>query len=231
MRVLIDRLTGADPGEELDDALLHQVYAVPELPWMRVNMVSTVDGAATGEGGTTGSINNPADKRVFRLLREQADAIVVGAGTARAEGYGVARVPLVLVSRQGRVPEKLLGATPGMVRLVTCRNAPGLGESRDALGADAMVVLGEDEVDLAGIRQALVDRGMANLLCEGGPQLLAGLLRAGEIDEICATFVPKVVGGGHIRMVDGPPLDVDLDLGVLLEQEGTLLGRWTTRRT
>ena len=71
-------------------------------PWLRVNMVSTVDGSATGEGGRSGSINNEADERVFHILRGLADAIIVGAGTARAEGYGPADPPLVLVSRSGR---------------------------------------------------------------------------------------------------------------------------------
>ena len=53
-------------------------------------MVSTVDGSATGEGGRSGTINNEADERVFHILRGLADAIIVGAGTARAEGYGPA---------------------------------------------------------------------------------------------------------------------------------------------
>ena len=37
---------------------LREVYAAPQTPWLRVNMVSTIDGAATGETGLTASINN-----------------------------------------------------------------------------------------------------------------------------------------------------------------------------
>ena len=56
-------------GEDTD---LPQLYAVPDQPWLRVNMVSTVDGAATGDDGTSRSINNGVDKMVFDLLRDRA---------------------------------------------------------------------------------------------------------------------------------------------------------------
>ena len=230
MRVLIDEVDGSFPGRLLDDESLHDLYRPPRLPWVRVNMVSTLDGAATGPGGTSGSINNAADKRVFDVLRGQADAVVVGAGTARAEGYGVAGVPLVLVSRQGRVPEQLRSAPAGTVRLVTCAQAPGLGESRELLGPEHVIVLGEDAVQLEAIREALVERDLVNLLCEGGPQLLGGMLAAGEVDEICATLVPRLVGGDHPRIVTGPQVDVPLELRTLVEESGTLLGRWFVTR-
>jgi riboflavin biosynthesis pyrimidine reductase len=75
-------------GPQTDD--LHELYAVPADrpggPWLRANMVSSVDGAAAGDSGKSGSLNNAADKRVFDHLRSVADVIVVGAGTARAEG-------------------------------------------------------------------------------------------------------------------------------------------------
>ncbi len=86
------------------------LYAAPRQPWLRVNMVTTLDGAATGESGTSGSINNAADKRVFDTLRGLADAVIVGAGTARIERYRPAAVPIVVVSRSGDVPPTLRGA-------------------------------------------------------------------------------------------------------------------------
>lgn len=220
MRVLV----GPDPGPGGVD--LHVLYAAPEDPWLRVNMVSTVDGAATGESGRSGSINNEADHAVFEHLRATADAIVVGAGTARAEGYGPADVPLVLVSRRGQVPERLRDAPAGSVLLATCAAAEGLDEARAALGADRVLVLGSHRVDLAALRQALVDRGHTRLLAEGGPHLLRDLLAAGVADELCTTTVPRAIAGEHPRITDGPPVDVPLRLHTLLEQDGTLLARW-----
>lgn len=230
MRVLIDHETGetGEPSGGLTDDRLAALYAPPTTPWLRVNMVSTLDGAATGENGKTGSINNAADKRVFHLLRRLADAVVVGAGTARAEGYGPTDRPLVVVSRRGAVPPQLLEAATGSVLLATCEAAEGLDVTRDALGADNVLVLGRDGVDLAALRRALVDRGLRSLLSEGGPHLLRDLLAAGVVDELCATFVPRLLAGDHLRMAAGAPVDVPLDLRVLLHEDGTLLGRWFT---
>ena len=228
MRLLIDRLTGTVVDGDVDDEQLRSLYAVPRLPWLRANMVQSVDGAATGSDGRSGSINNPVDKRVFHLLRAAADALVVGAGTARAEGYRVAAVPTVLVSRGGEVPERLRDAPPGMVHMVTCGSAPSLGETTELLGADHVLVLGDDTVELGAVRGALADRGLHHLLCEGGPQLLAGMLAAGAVDELCLTVVPRLVGGQHPRITTGPGLERPLELGVLLEEGGTLLGRWLT---
>jgi riboflavin biosynthesis pyrimidine reductase len=208
---------------------LREVYAAPETPWLRVNMVSTIDGAATGESGLTASINNEPDQRVFRLLRELADCVVIGAGTARTEGYPPLDVPTVVVSRSGSVPEKMRGADPGRVLLATVSVAAGLEDARDVLGADNVLVLGSHRVDLAALKQALVDRGFGDILCEGGPHLLRDLLAQGVADELDCTFVPRMVAGVQSRITDGPPVDVALTLHTLVEQAGTLLGRWFIR--
>jgi riboflavin biosynthesis pyrimidine reductase len=190
-------------GPDTDD--LHELYAVPPDrrggSWLRVNMVSSVDGAATGESGKSGSLNNAVDKRVFDHLRSVADVIVVGAGTARAEGYGPAARPIVVVSRGHELPDGLRDAPPGSVLLTS-------------LG------------DPAAFRQSLVERGWTSILCEGGPSLLGALLVAGVVDELCTTTVPRLIGGEHPRIVAGPPVDVPLTLHTLLEQDGTLLARW-----
>jgi riboflavin biosynthesis pyrimidine reductase len=186
-------------GPDTDD--LGELYAAPRQPWLRVNMVSSVDGAATGDSGKSGSLNNAADKRVFDHLRSVADVIVVGAGTARAEGYRPAGRPIVVVSRGKELPEGLRGAAPGSVVLTPLDDA-------------------------TTFKQSLVDRGWRNILCEGGPSLLGTLLAAGVVDELCTTTVPRLVGGDHTRITHGPAVDVPLRLHTLLESDGTLLARW-----
>ncbi|MDP2775162.1 MAG: dihydrofolate reductase family protein [Nocardioides sp.] len=220
MRVLIG------PDANLEDTGLAELYAAPRTPWLRVNMVSTVDGAATGASGKSGSINNAADKQVFDTLRGLADAIVVGAGTARTEGYRPVDKPIVLVSRGGAVPDRLRGAEPGAVLMATTAGAAHLDETRGLLGAEHVLTLGDDEVDLALLKERLVERGLVDLLSEGGPSLLGAMLDQGVVDEVTATLVPHLVGGDHPRIVSGPELDVPLELHTLLEQDGTLLGRW-----
>jgi len=223
MRVLIGE--AADP-----EASLARLYAAPDQPWLRVNMVSTVDGAATGEDGTSRTINNGVDKLVFDLLREISDALVVGAGTVRVEGYAVGRKPLVVVSRSGSVPPTQRRAARGKVLMATVSCAPYLDEARQILGNDNVLVLGSHRVDLARMKDELVLRGFRHLLCEGGPHLLRDLLDQGVADELDSTVVPRIVGGSHIRMTDGPPVDVPLRLQTLVEEEGTLLARWFVDR-
>ncbi|HRD62463.1 dihydrofolate reductase family protein [uncultured Nocardioides sp.] len=219
-------LSGSDLTGELSDAQLDELYAASDQPWLRVNMISTVDGAATGADGKSGGINNDADHRVFEALRRLCDVVLVGAGTAREEGYRDLSKPLVLVSRRGAVPPQLRDAEPGTVLMATCAAAELLDDARATLGEEQMLVLGHHRVDLAALKQALVDRGWTNILSEGGPHLLRDLLAEGVVDEVNLTVVPRVLGGLHPRITDGAPVDVPLRLALLLEDEGTLLGRW-----
>ncbi|WP_101523505.1 dihydrofolate reductase family protein [Nocardioides houyundeii] len=229
MRVLMQ--LAPVPEVDLSDDELDEIYRItpagaPDGAWLRVNMVASLDGAAHGEEGRSGDINNAVDKRVFFALRRIADCVVVGAGTARAESYRPARVPIVVVSRSGVVPESLRGAEPGKVLLATCEHAEGLAESRALLGEDNVLVLGTYSVNLVQLRSRLVARGWTQILSEGGPHLLHDLLAEGVADELCLTTVPRVISGEHPRIVHGPPIDVQLEPLLLLEEDGTLLGRW-----
>src|SRR3954447_8639654 len=84
----------------------HEVYAdVPTAegrPALRLNMIASVDGAIT-LGGVSGPLGGAGDHHVFIAIRSFADAILVAAGTVRAEGYGPASVPLVIVTRSCRL--------------------------------------------------------------------------------------------------------------------------------
>lgn len=225
------RLVWSGPGNPaaaalLDTEALHAHYATPE-SWLRANLATTLDGSVTGADGLSGSINNAADHAVFTLLREWSEAIVVGAGTARAEGYRTAQRPLVLVSQRGYLPEGLTEPERGLVVLVAPRAAPGLARSVEQLGGDYVIPLGDDRVDLRRLRPAVAERGWRRLLCEGGPTLLHGLVTAGVVDELTATVVPRLAAGHGPRLLQGDGLEQDLELTSLLAaDDGTLFGRW-----
>lgn len=250
MRVLLNDVEASVSPGELGDADLAGLYAYPEgRAWLRANMVSTVDGAATGPDGKTGTINNDADRQVFMLLRALADAVVVGAGTARVEGYGRPRPvrgeraslrsgrpaapALVVVSRSANLPAKL--ALPaeddgsGEVTLVTCTAAGerALDTARSALGEDRVLVADGDDVDLPAMVEHLHGLGMTRLLTEGGPHLLRDLAAAGLVDEICLTVVPHLLAGAHPRILAGAEVTLEMRPRLLLEADGTLLGRWS----
>ena len=212
---------------DLDDQALRAHYAPVRLPWFRLNFVATTDGAVQGPDGLSRSINNEADNRVFHALRDLADVIIVGAGTARAEGYRPNPKLMVVVSRSGEVPPSLRERRGGELLMATCGHAPHLAETQALIGGEHVLVLGEYSPDLQSLRRELVARGFQDLLCEGGPHLTRDLLAAGVVDELCLTTVPRLIAADHLRMTAGPPVDIGLRLHALLEDEGTLLARWT----
>lgn len=234
------------PGSPLDLDDLAALYAVPApgRMWLRVNMVSTLDGAGTGADGRTGSINTEPDHVVFDLLRAICDAVVVGAGTVRTEGYSplrladryavlraatgrAASLPLVVVTLTGQLPVKLaLLQSERPVLAVTVSRSPGLAGLREALGSEQVLVAGADEVDLPVALRLLHERGLRHVLSEGGPRLLAALLATDLVDELDITCSPVVVGGSQSRIVSGPLLRRRFSPRLLVEENGTLMGRW-----
>lgn len=207
--------------EDLSEDDLRELYAYPaDRPLVRANMVSSLDGAAT-VGGLSEGLGSPADKRVFTLLRGLSDVVLVGAGTARAEGYRALRPDPTFAARRtasGQPPAPTLALVSGRLELdpssamftgggqrtvvVTCASANPRARARLADVAD-VVVAGEDTVDLPAAVRSLVDRGMGRVLCEGGPGLLADVVAAGLLDELCLTVSPMLVGGDTTRITSG----------------------------
>jgi riboflavin biosynthesis pyrimidine reductase len=256
MRLLLshDDLGRWAPGnaEVMDSEALALAYAFPELTgsqtWVRANFISTLDGAAAGDDGRSGSINTGADRDVFGLLRALSDVILVGAGTARIEGYrrATVRAPwlehregrpahptMAVVSRSGDIPPRLSQAREdsGEVLLITCRRAgaEAIDLARGTLGDEQVIVEGDASVDLAAALDALAARGLRRVLCEGGPHLMRDLTASGRLDELCLTIAPTLVAGAHPRISAGASVTANLLPRLLIESEGTILGRWTRR--
>ena len=230
MRML---LPGAGPatGDELDDEALAAVYAYPDdRPWLRLNFVSSVDGAVQGPDGRAGTLSSKADQRLFALLRSLSDAILVGAGTVRVEGYrpvqptevdtalrarlGLTGLPrIAVVSRRLDLPPDLVGDSAAGTVVVTCAAAPAdrLAELRESCD---VVVAGDDRVDFGAARDALVDRGITRLLSEGGPVVARDLAAADALDEVCLTLSPLLLAGGARRVTMGERLDPPRELAL-----------------
>jgi riboflavin biosynthesis pyrimidine reductase len=223
MRLLLPEPRALATEELLD------LYDPGDAPSVRAGFVVSTDGAVAQDGSSR-PLQTPADEAVFHALRAVADAVVVGAGTARAEDYGpvrprpdgrawrarngrTARPPLVLVSRSLDL-QPVEGAV-----VVTCARAPRRHRFPD------VVVAGEDEVDLADAVRQLHERGLTRLLCEGGPHLLTGMLRAGLVDELCLTHTPRLLGPAPGLLTE--PLTRELDLQHLVDGgDGVLLARY-----
>ncbi len=226
--------------------------ADPARPWVRANMVATLDGAVTGADQRSGSISSPADKRVFSVLRSLADAVIVGAGTARAERYtrlhakhrhaqqrrgrGQDAAPLlVLVSRSGQADlDRLDEAGSGGVVVHATRDHCGparRAELIERLGEDA-VVLHDHEVEARAVLDDLRRRECREIVHEGGPALLGAWIGAGAVDELCLTTSPLLVGAPDPEaprgLLDGYAgvAPVPLSLLSLVSDGSTLIQRW-----
>jgi riboflavin biosynthesis pyrimidine reductase len=224
-RVTFDRLVpGGDPvpaAEALAAARLGAL-AGPDRPYVFMNFVSTLDGRAALDGSTR-PLGGPADLAMLLALRDIADAVLIGPGTVRAEGYArlvgdperraareaaglSADPPAVLISRRFIIPwEAGLFAAPSQPVIVYT--------SAEAAVVDAPPVAAPVEVvRLAECTpaHALADlraRGIRALLSEGGPTLFNGLLAAGLVDELFLTLTP-VLTADHLEtpILSGPRL-------------------------
>jgi riboflavin biosynthesis pyrimidine reductase len=209
-------------------------------PYLFMNFVESADGRATREGSSR-DLGSDADLEMLLALRTVADAVLVGTGTIRAEGYGrllgearrarrvaagqVADPPLVIFSRRFDLPwdAGLFEAAEQPVLIYTA--VPG--EVPDDVAAPVEVMLLEPYSSAAALAD-LRSRGIRALLSEGGPTLLRGLLADGVVDELFLTLSPEIVGGDERRLIPGPPLDpvIEMSLTWVLEADGELFLRY-----
>ncbi|HET6357534.1 pyrimidine reductase family protein [Streptomyces sp.] len=229
---------------------LADAYAYPDGvdgPWLRANMVSSLDGAAQHEGRSQ-AISSDTDMRIFGTLRGLADAVVVGAETVRLEGYRPARAREAFAARraaagQGPAPAiAVVSASLGLdfslplfaEPLVPTLVLTGAGAPADRIreaektGVEVVIAGDGPGVEPARAVRALAERGLTRLLTEGGPRLLGQFVAAGVLDELCLTLSPTLTAGDAQRIAGGPALAVPerLALASVLEEAGFLFTRY-----
>jgi riboflavin biosynthesis pyrimidine reductase len=251
----------AAPDIRADDVeALAELYAYPAgasgTPWVRANMIESVDGAGSLDG-RSGGLSGDADRLVFAVLRSLADVILVGASTARAEKYRPVREqeiwPKLRAERQQPTPpiavvtrkldlaldSPLVSGAPGAARTILLTTEAAPADRREAASAHAdVVVAGRDTVRPSTVTAELASRGYRNVLLEGGPSLLRQVTDAGLLDELCLTFSPVLEGGMAGRILAPPQPASDSGTGVregaaaklslahVLEGDGSLLCRY-----
>jgi riboflavin biosynthesis pyrimidine reductase len=212
-------------------------------------MVSTADGAAQLDG-RSGGLGNAADSALFALLRAQADVLLVGAGTARAEGYagdhpvpamralrarrGLTTAPrMALVTNRAALEPTDPLFTDTEVRPLVVTSAAAPRARVDALaGVADVVIAGDARVDLGRALDELADRGLRRVSCEGGPTLLAQVVAADRLDELRLTLSPLLTAGDAHRITAGPVVHPRrMELVHLLEDDDHLFLRYRLART
>jgi riboflavin biosynthesis pyrimidine reductase len=234
------------PDEPLGD--LGDWYGWPEgRSWLRCMMLTTLDGAARGSDGMSGSLSSSSDQQVFSEVRRFAHAILVGAETVRTEDYQAVRaVPqdedrrvelgmlpapvLVVVSASLDLPfdSAAFRESDNRPIVVTTEEARLDRQVRAADCCDVITMPG-DSVDPYELIAAIAYRGLTRIVCEGGPHLLSELSRAGLVDEADITIAPLLAGGGQVAIGRPIPEPVHFALASVIEQDGWLYTRYVRR--
>ena len=217
--------------------------AHPERPYVITNFALTLDAHAT-ISGRSGAIGSATDTAMLVGLRTRVDAVMIGAGTMRAERYG--RVIGDPAKRERREAEGL-SPDPLMVIVSASLDLPwdaplfteGHGRILIATASGGEPPPTETPVSLfrevgelyltALLAHLRAEEGVRALLCEGGPRLHAELIANGLVDELFVTHAPKLAGGVGPGFVSGlAEEERGLELGWLLADAdaGELFGRY-----
>ncbi|GAB3809641.1 pyrimidine reductase family protein [Kribbella italica] len=208
---------------DLSEAEVIAAYQVEDrsLPHLRSNFVTTLDGAVEIDGKSK-ALSGPADQEAFGKLRMLSDVVLVGAGTVRIEGYnalrlgaarrawrvehGLAENPtLAIVSSRLDLDPAAPFLAEAPVRPIVFTNPASPVAAREALAEVAdVVVCGHAGVDLHEVVKTLAERGLPQILTEGGPHLQGALTEADLIDEMCLSLAPILAGPGSGRITAGP---------------------------
>jgi riboflavin-specific deaminase-like protein len=235
VRRLVPECSQTTIAEQLDGLDL-VAQAQDGRPYVVTNFALTLDGHAT-ISGRSGPIGSDADTAMLIGLRTRVDAVMIGAGTMRAERYGqLIGDPAKRERRErgGLAPDPLMVIVSGSMNLPwdaslftegNCEVLVATSSSDEPphTATPLEVVRYADDVDLAALLSHLrVERGVRALLCEGGPRLHGQLIDAGLVDELFVTHAPKLAGGvGPGLVSELAEAERGLELGWLLTEDST----------
>jgi len=248
-----DEVMTATAGREVTPEEVLDLYSWPAGErWVRAMMVTTLDGAAAGPDGLSGTISSAADQEVFSAVRRLADAVLVGGGTLRAEGYGP--MPAVddehaarLRRERGKRPAPVLAVVSGSLdlpwddpvftdsaeRVVVLTGTSADEAARERARAHAgrdgridLVELGTERVGAGAALDALAERGLPHVVCEGGPSLLEDLVREDRLDEADITLSPVFAGTAQTPRTRGLEQVAGFALAHVLTGDDGLMNRY-----
>ena len=244
----MELILGQPVGALTDEQVVAAYPWPPGRRWVRAMMVTTLDGAAAGPDGLSGSISGDADQAVFAAVRRQADAVLIGAGTLRTERYkpmrakeedaearreqGLATAPrLVIVSGSLELPwsEPVFSESALPPLILTGTNADPAALAQVPATCEVVTLAGDlagDTVGAAAILDAMEERGLRRIVCEGGPTLLHDLVAAGLLDEADITVSPVFTGTNLSPHTPGLRDVAEFELAQVLTADGFLMARY-----
>lgn len=174
-------------------------------PWVTLKLAASIDGRIATSTGQSQWITGPAARARVHLMRATHDAVLVGAGTMRADNPALTvrlpgledQTPVRVVADSGATltAASQLAQTAAMSPVWLCHRRDVEDASMPPHVASVPVAHGTDGLDLADAMTALGARGMTRIFCEGGGGLAAGLLGVGLVDELVWMTAGVAIGG------------------------------------
>ena len=187
-------------------------------PMLTLKLAQSIDGRIATGTGESRWITGPRARSEVHLMRAQADAVLVGAGTVRSDDpklnvrdLGITDSDPVRVVVSGALSlsrDSYLAQSAATVPLWICHDneaEPARRKAWEDLGAELIEVpyQADGQMDLSAMLQRLGDRGLTRVLCEGGGRLAAALIQADLVDEIVCYCAGLVLGEEAIPAVGG----------------------------
>ena len=197
----------AREAHDLNRGWLHSI--AHNRPYVIGKSAMSMDGRISTSSGESKWITGEASRKRAHQLRKFTDAIIVGAETVIADDPALTarngedvNFPLrVVLDSTGRTPPgaKVYERTGKSTLVMTTKNAPHRAiEAYREIGADPILLPpGPDgRPDPVDVLDALHERGIVNVLVEGGGVVLGAFFDADLIDELHLFIAPKIIGGG-----------------------------------
>lgn len=180
----------------------------PHVTW---KYAATLDGRIAAADATSRWITSAESRADVHRLRAEADAVVVGSGTARTDDpqLGVRGVDDAVQPLRVVVDTAATAVRPG-ARILDASAPTVIAVADDAdarhLPDEAVLRLpraaGGPGLDLSALLAALHGRGVRSVLLEGGPTLAGAFVAAGLVDKVVGYIAPVLLGAGPAALAD-----------------------------
>lgn len=203
--VRVDEGVCAQEAAELLAPFAH--WIVSGRPFVTLKLGMTLDGRIADAKGKSRWITGPESRRAVHELRRRADAVMVGVETALADDPSLlpekpwpGRTLRIVVDSRGRLPcgAKVLTDGHADQTLIATTSACPAARQRRYRRTGAMVLplpSAKGHVSLSALMRALGRQGLLHVLCEGGGELAAALVRERLVDRFELFIAPRILGG------------------------------------
>ena len=216
----IDVTTGVRENEARADMAGFLLRITENRPFVTLKLACSFDGRIATASGESKWVTGPNARRKVHALRAKHDAVLVGAGTVRADDpsltvrdMGAVRQPVrIVVSGQLNIDAANLLATIGVAPLWLCHGANADPQKWVDRGAKTFACdLQGQQIDPVDMMHKFASAGLTRVFCEGGGSLAASLLGAGLVDEVVGFTAGIVLGAEGLPSIGAMGLDVLAD--------------------